>query len=119
MITIYHNPRCSKSRDALALLQQHIQQHNDLALNVVEYLKTPPTEAELTAILAKLKIPARSLLRTGETDYTSLQLNQPELTEQQLIKAMSQHPKLIERPIVVIGDRAAIGRPLSNVSAIL
>ncbi|MDX1538680.1 arsenate reductase (glutaredoxin) [Arsukibacterium sp.] len=115
MITIYHNPRCSKSRDALALLQQHTSE----PLNVIEYLKTPPSEAELSAILAKLNIPARSLLRTGESDYTSLQLDNPELTEQQLIKAMTEHPKLIERPIVVIGDRAAIGRPLSNVSAIL
>lgn len=119
MITIYHNPRCSKSRDALALLQQHIQQHSDQPLNIVEYMKNPPTEAELTAILARLNIPARSLLRTGEAEYTSLQLSEPDLTEQQLIRAMSQHPKLIERPIVVIGDRAAIGRPLSNVSAIL
>lgn len=115
MITIYHNPRCSKSRDALALLQQHTSE----PLNVIEYLKTPPSEAELSAILAKLNIPARNLLRTGESDYISLQLDNPELTEQQLIKAMTEHPKLIERPIVVIGDRAAIGRPLSNVSAIL
>lgn len=115
MITIYHNPRCSKSRDALALLQQHTSE----PLNVIEYLKTPSSEAELSAILAKLNIPARSLLRTGESDYISLQLDNPELTEQQLIKAMTEHPKLIERPIVVIGDRAAIGRPLSNVSAIL
>jgi arsenate reductase (glutaredoxin) len=115
MITIYHNPRCSKSRDALALLQQHTSEQ----LNVIEYLKTPPSETELSGVLAKLQIPARSLLRTGESDYASLQLDNPALSEQQLIKAMTEHPKLIERPIVINGDRAAIGRPLSNVSAIL
>ncbi|MDX1677459.1 arsenate reductase (glutaredoxin) [Arsukibacterium sp.] len=115
MITIYHNPRCSKSREALALLQQH----SDEPLNIVEYLKTPPTAAELTAILAKLNIPARALLRTSEADYSRLQLDNPQLSEQQLIKAMSEYPKLIERPIVINGERAAIGRPLSNVSAIL
>ena len=114
MITIYHNPRCSKSREALALLQQHNAQ-----ITVVEYLKTPPTAAELTAILMKLNISARELLRSKEEEYRSLQLNNLALSEQQLINTMVAHPKLIERPIVVKGDRAAIGRPLSNISALL
>ncbi|WP_372626161.1 arsenate reductase (glutaredoxin) [Arsukibacterium sp.] len=114
MIMIYHNPRCSKSREALALLQQHNAQ-----ITVVEYLKTPPTAAELTAILMKLNISARELLRSKEEEYRSLQLHNLALTEQQLINAMVEHPKLIERPIVVKGDRAAIGRPLSNISALL
>ncbi len=115
MITIYHNPRCSKSREALALLQQH----QGSELKVVEYLKTPPTAAQLQAILTKLKLPARDLLRTKEAEYSSLQLDNPALTEQQLVNAMAEYPKLIERPIVINGERAAIGRPLSNISAIL
>lgn len=115
MITIYHNPRCSKSREALAMLQQHAADK----LHIIEYLKTPPTIAELTAILHKLQLPARDLLRTKEAEYTSLQLDNPALSEQQLISIMAEHPRLIERPIVIKGDRAAIGRPLDNISAIL
>ncbi|WP_213997136.1 arsenate reductase (glutaredoxin) [Arsukibacterium sp.] len=115
MITIYHNPRCSKSRDALALLQQHDSDN----LTVIDYMKTPPTCAELTVILARLNLSARSLLRSKEAEYSALQLDNPALSEQQLIKAMTENPKLIERPIVINGDRAAIGRPLSNISAIL
>jgi len=115
MITIYHNPRCSKSREALALLEQH----SDEPLTVINYMKTPPTSTELAEILARLNIPARNLLRTKEAEYTKLQLSNAALTEQQLIKAMTEHPKLIERPIVINGERAAIGRPLSNISAIL
>lgn len=115
MIIIYHNPRCSKSRDALALLQQHDTQQ----LNVIEYLKSPPTADELSAILAKLKIPARQLLRTTEAEYSNLQLDNLALNDSQLVDAMVAHPKLIERPIVINGEHAAIGRPLSNISAIL
>ncbi|HAW93713.1 MULTISPECIES: arsenate reductase (glutaredoxin) [unclassified Arsukibacterium] len=114
MITIYHNPRCSKSREALALLQK-----NGADFTIIEYLKTPPTAAELAAILIKLNIPARQLLRDKEEEYRSLQLNNLALSEQQLINTMVEHPKLIERPIVINGEHAAIGRPLSNVSAIL
>lgn len=115
MITIYHNPRCSKSREALALLEQHDAEQ----LTVIDYMRTPPTSAELAEILSRLNIPARSLLRTKEAEYTKLQLSNSALTEQQLIKVMTEHPKLIERPIVINGERAAIGRPLSNISAIL
>lgn len=114
MLKIYHNPRCSKSREAVALLEQ-----NGLPFDTIEYLKTPPTEQELTELLKKLGIGARELLRTKETEYLELKLDNPRLTEQQLISAMVTHPKLIERPIVINGTKAAIGRPVSNISEIL
>lgn len=114
MFTIYHNPRCSKSREALALLQQHSEQ-----VNIIEYLKTPPSTAELATLLKKLNISARQLLRSKEDEYQQLALDNMALSEQQLVKVMSQHPKLIERPIVVHGERAVIGRPLSNVESLL
>lgn len=114
MFTIYHNPRCSKSREALALLQQHSEQ-----INIIEYLKTPPNTAELAALLKKLNISARQLLRNKEDEYQQLGLDNPALSEQQLLAAMQQHPKLIERPIVVRGEHAVIGRPLSNVESLL
>lgn len=114
MFTIYHNPRCSKSREALALLQQHSEQ-----VNIIEYLKAPPSTAELATLLKKLNISARQLLRSKEDEYQQLALDNMALSEQQLVKVMSQHPKLIERPIVVRGERAVIGRPLSNVESLL
>lgn len=114
MLKIYHNPRCSKSREALALLEQHGQ-----PFNIIDYLKTPLTASELKILLAQLGISARQLLRTKETEYQQLGLDNPALTEQQLISAMIDTPKLIERPIVVNGDKAAIGRPLSNITEIL
>lgn len=114
MIKIFHNPRCSKSREALKLLQQHTAD-----INVIEYLKTPPTADELKKLLQKLNISARELLRTKEDEYKQLGLDNSALTEQQLVEAMVAHPKLIERPIVVNGNRAAIGRPLDNIVAIL
>lgn len=115
MLTIYHNPRCSKSREALALLQQHAADN----LQVIDYMKTPPSAAELNRILKMLNIPARDLLRNKEAEYLNLQLDNVDLSEAALIDAMVQHPKLIERPIVINGERAAIGRPLTNISAIL
>lgn len=114
MLQIYHNPRCSKSREALALLEQH-----DQPFDVIDYLKTPLTAQQLTTVLQKLGISARQLLRTKETEYQELGLDNPQLTEQQLIAAMINTPKLIERPIVINGTKAAIGRPLSNISEIL
>jgi arsenate reductase (glutaredoxin) len=112
--TIYHNPRCSKSRETLALLEQ---QGCDITL--VEYLKTPPTAEVIGDILTKLGISARELMRTKETEYQALELADTSLTEQQLIEAMVNTPKLIERPIVLANQRAAIGRPPENVLAIL
>lgn len=114
MLTIYHNPRCSKSRETLELIKQHSDN-----VEVIEYLKTPPSAAELRDLLAKLGICARELLRSKEDEYQHLGLSDNTLSDQQLIEAMIKHPKLIERPIVVNGDKAAIGRPAENVLTIL
>ena len=105
-LTLYHNPRCSKSRGALELLEAR-----GLTPTVVRYLDTQLTAAQLTDLLRKLNISARQLLRTGEEDYKTLNLADSSLSEDQLIKAMATHPKLIERPILVAGDKAVIGRP--------
>ena len=113
-LTLYHNPRCSKSRGALELLEAR-----GLSPNVVRYLETPPTAAQLSDLLTKLKISARQLLRTGEDEYKTLNLADSSLSDAQLIDAMAAHPKLIERPILVAGDRAIIGRPPENVLEIL
>ena len=114
MIKILHNPRCSKSREALALLQQQA-----LQVEVIEYLKTPLTASELTALLAMLGIPARQLLRSKEDEYKQLGLDDMSLSEQQLIDAMAQQPKLIERPVIIKGNKAVIGRPASNILSLL
>jgi arsenate reductase len=114
MIKILHNPRCSKSREALALLQQQA-----LQVEVIEYLKTPLTASELTALLAMLGIPARQLLRSKEDEYKQLGLDDMSLSEQQLIEAMAQQPKLIERPVIIKGNKAVIGRPASNILSLL
>ncbi len=113
-VVIYHNPRCSKSRQTLALLQER-----GVEPEVVEYLKTPPSAAELANILALLEISPRQLMRTKEALYKELQLADESLSEAQLLQAMVEHPKLIERPIVLANGRAAIGRPPENVLAIL
>lgn len=113
-LTLYHNPRCSKSRGALELLEAR-----GLQPTVVRYLETPPTAAELTALLAKLKLPARDLLRTGEDEYKALNLADASLSEAKLIAAMAAHPKLIERPILIAGDKAVIGRPPERVLELL
>ena len=112
--TIYHNPRCSKSRETLALLEQQ-----GCDIGVVEYLKNPPTAKEIGDILSKLGLSARELMRTKETEYQALGLADTSLTEIQLIEAMVNTPKLIERPIVLANQRAVIGRAPENVLAIL
>ncbi|WP_193161136.1 arsenate reductase (glutaredoxin) [Microbulbifer hainanensis] len=114
MWTIYHNPRCSKSRQTLQLLQD-----NGIEPEVVLYLETPPSSKSLGELLQKLGIGARDLLRTGEDAYKELELKDPGLSDAQLIDAMVQHPKLIQRPIVVKGDRAVLGRPPENVLELL
>lgn len=106
MLTIYHNNRCSKSREALAYLQQ-----KGITFQVVNYLETPPNSTELSAILSKLGYTARQLLRTKEVEYLQLGLDNLELTDAQIITAMCQCPKLIERPIVVSAQRAVVARP--------
>ncbi|WP_166358963.1 arsenate reductase (glutaredoxin) [Pseudomonas akapageensis] len=113
-LTLYHNPRCSKSRGALELLEAR-----GLNPTVVRYLETPPDAATLQNLLGKLGISARQLLRTGEEEYKSLDLANPALSDEQLIAAMVANPKLIERPILVAGDKAVIGRPPEKVLEIL
>jgi arsenate reductase len=113
-LTLYHNPRCSKSRGALELLEQR-----GLAPTVVRYLETPPSAAELEQIVSLLGIQPRQLLRTGEDDYKTLNLADPTLTDADIINAMAAHPKLIERPILIAGDTAVIGRPPEKVLEIL
>lgn len=114
MITIYHNPRCSKSRQTLALLEE-----NGIHPEIVEYLKKPPTKSMLTNVLNYLNISARDLIRTGEVEYKENNLSNPELNENQLIEFMLKYPKLIQRPIVINGEKAAIGRPPEQVLEIL
>jgi len=111
---LYHNPRCSKSRDALALLAAR-----GVAPRIVAYLDTPPDVEELRALVAMLDVPARTLLRSGEPEYAALGLADPARTEAQLIAAMAAHPRLIERPIFVHGGRAVIGRPPERVLQLL
>ena len=114
-ITIYHNNRCSKSRDTLALLKE-----KGIEPKIVAYLETPPDAATLRGLLKKLGLAdARALMRKGEDEYKALNLAEPSLTQDALINAMVANPKLIERPIVVNGKQAALGRPPENVLAIL
>lgn len=114
MLTIYHNPRCSKSRQTLSLLQDQ-----GLEPEIVLYLETPPNSEILTLLLKQLGLDARQLLRRGEQEYKDQHLADASLSEQQLIDAMAKYPKLIERPIVVNGQRAAIGRPPEAVLEII
>jgi arsenate reductase len=113
-LMLYHNPRCSKSRAALQLLEAR-----GLQPTLVRYLDTPPSAAELQDLLSKLELSARQLLRIGEDDYRTLNLADATLTEEQLIEAMATHPKLIERPILVVGARAMIGRPPEKILELL
>ena len=112
-VTIYHNPRCSKSRQTLALLQD-----KGIEPEIVEYLKTPPGADEIAVILKKLGIEARALMRTKEAVYKELGLAQV-TDEQALIEAMAANPVLIERPVVIKGSKAALGRPPEQVLEIL
>ncbi len=112
--TIYHNPRCSKSRQTLALLEE-----NGVSPDVVLYLDAPPSAAEIKELLGKLGIEARALLRKGEDAYKSEGLGDTSLDDAALVAAMVAHPKLIERPIVVKGERAVLGRPPENVLELL
>jgi arsenate reductase len=113
-VSLYHNPRCSKSREALKLLQE-----SGVEPQVVLYLEQPPSAAQLRELLSKLKIGARDLLRRGEEAYRELGLGDESLSEQTLIDAMVKHPRLIERPIAVAGERAVVGRPPERVLELL
>jgi arsenate reductase len=112
-IKIYHNPRCSKSREALKLLES-----KGTDIEVIKYLDTPPTKEELKALLNMLGIGAKDLLRTKEALYKELGLKDVE-DEEKLIEAMVAHPRLIERPIVVKDGKAVIGRPPEKVIDLL
>jgi arsenate reductase (glutaredoxin) len=111
---LYHNPRCSKSRGALELLNER-----GIQPRVIAYLDTPPSADELRNLLRMLALPARALLRTGEEEYTALGLADASLSEDALIAAMAAHPRLIERPVFVHNGRAVIGRPPEQVLTLL
>ena len=113
-VKIYHNPRCSKSRQTLALLKNH-----QVEPEVIEYLKTPPDKATLKKILKQLNLSPRDLMRRKEDEYKENQLDDPSLSDEQLIDAMLKHPKLIERPIVVSEKGVALGRPPENVLEVI
>ena len=113
-VKIYHNPRCTKSRQTLQLLRE-----KGIEPEIVEYLKTPPTVPELSEILTKLNMEPRDLMRKHESEYKSNGLDSKTLDRQTLIEAMVKYPILIERPIVVANGKAVIGRPAENVAGIL
>ena len=113
-VTIYHNPRCSKSRQTLQLLRDR-----GIEPQVVEYLKTPPSSDELDVVLAKLGIEPRALMRTKEAAYREAGMADEALSRRALIDLMVANPIVIERPIVVNGARAALGRPPESVLSIL
>ncbi|WP_428623444.1 arsenate reductase (glutaredoxin) [Sedimenticola sp.] len=113
-VKIYHNPQCSKSRQTLQILQEE-----GVAAEVIEYLKQPPSREELTQILQALGMRPRDLMRQGEAEYQQAGLDNPDLSDEQLIQAMLDHPRLIERPIVVKDGQVIIGRPPQRVLDIL
>lgn len=112
-VTLYHNPRCSKSRATLELLRER-----GIEPDIVAYLETPPTRTELEALLAKLGVTARALARTNEAAWQEAGLGE-DSSDAEILTAMGRHPILIERPIVVRGERAVIGRPPENTLALL
>lgn len=105
---IYHNPRCSKSRGALDILKE-----KGVEPNVVEYLKDPPSENELNALVGMLGLPAREIVRTKEEGFAKLNLDLEDSSA--VVKALAKHPELLERPIIVRGKKAVVGRPPENV----
>lgn len=114
-ITIYHNPRCTKSRQTLELLKE-----NGIEPVIVEYLKDVPSKSDLQKIISALRLSSpRELMRKKESEYKDNNLADESLTEKQLIDAMINYPRIIERPIVVNGNKAAIGRPPENVLEII
>lgn len=113
-IILYHNPRCSKSRETLAILREH-----HIEPVIIEYLETPPSQQELKKIVKLLDMDPRELMRKKESAYKTEKLDNPTLTDDQLIAAMAKNPILIERPIVIAGNKAVIGRPPENVLEII
>ena len=113
-VTIYHNPKCSKSRQTLELLKD-----NGITPTIIEYLQNPPTAENLKRILTQLDFSPRDLMRKKESVYAECELDNPSLTNDDLVSFMVKHPILIERPIVLSNDKAAIGRPPEKVLEIL
>ncbi len=113
-LTLYHNPAARNPAAPCNCLEER-----GLTPTIIRYLETPPNPQQLRELLAKLGLGARQLLRCGEDEYQSLGLANPELNDDQLIEAMAAHPKLIERPILVAGDRAVVGRPPEKVLELL
>lgn len=114
MVKIYHNPKCTKSRQALELLQS-----KGITPQIILYLEQGLEEAEIKEILAKLKLPVRDILRTKEDEFKDQNLDDKNLRDQDLIAAIAKTPKLLERPIVINNNKAAIGRPTENILGIL
>ena len=106
---IYHNPRCSKSRATLKLLEEA-----GANLEIVEYLKTPLSKKKLKSLIKKLGLSAKNLIRTNEPAFKEANINLEKASEEDLVSLMATHPTIIERPIVEIGERARIGRPPEN-----
>jgi len=113
-IELYHNPRCSKSRAVLALLQDR-----GLPYELVEYLDNPPNEDDLNHLLEALDQPPQALIRAKESGFKALNLDVDDLSVEQVVDLLLQHPKWLQRPIVVVDGRARIGRPIENVESIL
>ncbi len=109
-IVMYHNPACSKSRETLQLLEAH-----QYAPEIIDYLEDPPTPAELSRIIGLLGVAARDILRTTEAVYREADLDDDSLSDDEIIEAICEYPALLQRPIVIAGDRAIIGRPPSRV----
>ncbi|HYS67404.1 MAG TPA: arsenate reductase (glutaredoxin) [Paraburkholderia sp.] len=117
MITIYHNPRCSKSRATCDLIASTYNSANE-ATEVIEYLKQPLSVSELKQLNAQLGCTVREMIRDTEAEYEELQLSNTSLTDGQLYEALAKHPILLQRPIVVRNGRAVIGRPPENIAAL-
>lgn len=113
-VTIYHNPRCRKSREGLKLLQDH-----GIEPKIIKYLEDPPSEQELDRLLRLMDMSPYDLLRKQEKEFKELNLKEQKENRQALIHAMVTHPRLIQRPIVVKGDQAVLGRPAENILDIL
>ena len=113
-VTIYHNPRCSKSRQTLQLLEE-----KGVDPNIVLYLEAPPDQGTLSKLINQLGITARELIRSGEDEYKAMKLSDKSLSDEALVNAMVRSPKLIQRPIVVANGKAVLGRPPENILDII
>lgn len=105
-LTIYHNPNCSKSRETLDILDQH-----NVRPKVIQYLDTPPTQSDINKIVKMLGVAPAELLRTTEPAYIDADYNVDTMSDIEIIEAIVQHPSLLQRPIIICGDKAVIGRP--------